>query len=232
MMTTRLPPGQVALEGFPRFGAHAGGRPPRVPEHPAIAVTGDPVSPFSVPLSDLAGLPRREVTADLHCVSGWSAIDLSWEGVGFDDFYRGVIEPALNPGTAPTHLVFGGLDGFRSIVCLDDALAGTVLLAERLDGAPLGGDHGAPVRLVSPDQYGFVSVKHLSLIEVHESEPAGVYHHVQRIQMVLRLVRPHRRARVWQEERHRYLPSWLTGPVYRALVVGRHPAIRPHLPRD
>ena len=41
----------------------------------------------------------------------------------------------------------------------EDALADGVLIADRLDGRPLDGDHGAPARLVSPNQYGFVSTK-------------------------------------------------------------------------
>ena len=34
-----------------------------------------------------------------------------------------------------------------------------------------------------------------------------------------RLVTPHPRARVWEEERHRYLPAWMVRPVYRALIA-------------
>jgi len=34
-------------------------------------------------------------------------------------FYRTIIEPVVDPGTAVTHLAFGGLDGYRSIVMLD-----------------------------------------------------------------------------------------------------------------
>ena len=61
---------------------------------------------------------------------------------------------------------FGGLDGYRSFATIEDVLAEDVLIAEHLDGRPLDGDHGAPVRLVSPSQYGFISTKHLCRIEV------------------------------------------------------------------
>ena len=86
-----------------------------------------------------------------------------------------------HPGTVVTHVVFEGLDRYRSIVVLEDALAEDVLLADRLDGAPLGPDHGAPVRLVSPQQYGFMSTKHLCRIELHTEEPPGRYHPSWRI---------------------------------------------------
>ena len=152
--------------------------------------------PFSVPLAELAELPRRELTADFHCVAGWSATGLRWEGVPFARFYREVIEPTLAPGASVTHVTFQGLDGYRSIACLEDVLAEDVLIAEHLDGRPLDGDHGAPVRLVSPSQYGFVSTKHLCRIEVHTAEPGGRYHRNRLNQLGLRLVEPHPRARV------------------------------------
>ncbi len=154
----------------------------------------------------------------MHCVAGWSVVDLAWEGVAFADFYRLRVEPALSAGGQVRFLVFVGLDGFRSIVALEDALAAGVLLADRLDGRPLTSEQGAPVRLVSPDQYGYISTKHLCRIELHASEPVNLYHPRKRVQRALLLVRPHRRANVWHEERHRFLPPWLTRRVYRRLV--------------
>lgn len=56
----------------------------------------------------------------------------------------------LQPGADVTHLGFVGLDGYRSVVTIEDALADDVLIADSLNGQPLDADHGAPVRLVSP----------------------------------------------------------------------------------
>ncbi len=213
-----LPPGQRALDEFPRFGTHMAYPPPRVlPDH-AIAVGGAVAEPFSVPLAALAGLPRREQTVDFHCVAGWSATGLRWEGVPFARFYAEVIEPKLSPGAQVTHVTFQGRDGYRSIACLEDVLAEDVLIAEHLDGRPLDGDHGAPVRLVSPSQYGFVSTKHLCRIEVHTAAPESRYHRNRFNHLGLRLVEPHRRARVWEEERNGYLPAWAVRVPYRMLI--------------
>jgi len=109
------------------------------------------------------------------CVAGWSATNLRWEGVAFETFYRMIIEPSVSPDASITHLVFCGLDGYRSVVSIKDALAQDLLIGERLNGALLDADHGAPVRLVSPNQYGYVSIKHLSRIELHTAEPTGVH---------------------------------------------------------
>jgi DMSO/TMAO reductase YedYZ molybdopterin-dependent catalytic subunit len=206
-----LPPGQRAVDGFPRFGAHLHQPPPAVPVDPVIEISGSVTEPLALPLLEFMKLPRRQLTADFHCVAGWSATGLRWEGVAFETFYRRIIEPMVAPGTAITHVVFGGLDGYRSVASIEDILAEDVLIADRLDGGPLNGDHGAPVRLVSPSQYGFISTKHLCSIEVRTAKPTknmGAAHRIS-----------HPRARVWQEERHPYLPGWLLRPVYRLLIA-------------
>lgn len=211
-----LPPGQRRVDGFPRFGTHLWRPAPTVPESPVIKVRGAVEGPFEIPLSELAELPRRELTADFHCVAGWSATDLHWEGVAFDTVYRTYIEPALPPATTVTHLVFRGLDGYGAVIQLEDALADDVLLAERLDGRPLDSDHGAPVRLVSPQQYGYLNTKHLSRIEVFTSVPKGIEQPLSRL--TLRMLGRHPRARVWHEERSPDLPAWVLRPVYRTLI--------------
>jgi DMSO/TMAO reductase YedYZ molybdopterin-dependent catalytic subunit len=209
-----LPPGQHAIDGFPRFGTHLNRPAPAVPADPVIEIRGAGVERFAVPLTTLASLPRTERTADFHCVSGWSATGLQWEGVAFEAFYREVIEPALAPGEPVTHLVFRGLDGHKSVAAIEDVLAADVLIAEHLNGRPLDGDHGAPVRLVSPSQYGYVSTKHLCRIELHTAEPTGIYRSA-----AMRVLMPTTRARVWQEERHRMLPGWSLRHVYRLLIA-------------
>ena len=87
-----LPPGQRELRGFPRFGTHFGAPPPAVPPDPKLEIAGAVKTPFELPLAKLRELPRKELRADFHCVAGWSATDLSWEGVPFAAFYRAVIE--------------------------------------------------------------------------------------------------------------------------------------------
>ncbi len=214
MRTKTLPPGQRRVDGFPRFGTHLHRPPPAVPDDPVIAVSGVVRAAAEVRLPDLAELPRTEIVADFHCVAGWTATDLRWEGVRFADFYRRFVEPALEPGTTVTHLVFEGLDGVASVVEARDVLADDVLLADRLNGHPLDGDHGAPIRLVSPAQYGHVNIKHLCRVEVCSALPA----HRLGTGVLDRLIEAHPRARVWHEERHGRVSGRLVRPFYRALI--------------
>jgi DMSO/TMAO reductase YedYZ molybdopterin-dependent catalytic subunit len=150
MVRMALPPGQHAIDRFPRFGTHR--------EQPAPAVPDRPV-------------------------------------------------------------LFGGLDGYWSYALLEDALQPDVLIAERLDGAPLDSDHGAPARLISPGQYGFVSTEHLCLVEPLAAAPKGGFGSAGgHSAFFLRLITRHPRARVWQEERDLRLPRRLTRPLFRALI--------------
>src|ERR1700761_7342951 len=162
-MDDPLPPGQRDLGRFPRFGTNQG-PPPAVPAVPVIALSGAVDAPATVAVGELASLPRRTLRADFHCVAGWSARGLRWEGVPLSN--------VLRPSPGATHARFTGLDGHWAVMLLDDALAGEVLLADSLDGAPLDAKHGAPVRLVAPAHYGFVNVKHLCRIELLTAEPA------------------------------------------------------------
>jgi DMSO/TMAO reductase YedYZ molybdopterin-dependent catalytic subunit len=207
-----LPPGQKQLEGFPRFGRSMTRAAPVPADPPVIEFCGVGIEPFEVLATDLLSTNRREVVTDFHCVAGWSATNLRWEGTPFHAVYRERVAPRLPPDAVVTHIAFRGLDGWRSVLTLEDALSETVILADRLNGGELGTDHGAPVRLVSPDQYGYVSTKHLGRIELHAAEPRR-----GRLSLLGALFMPHPRARVWCEERHRYLPTWFVRPFFRSL---------------
>ena len=208
-----LPPGQGLSRTFPRFGVHVPSPPPAVPADPAIEVRSE--ATFTLPVAALTELPRWTLVADFHCVAGWSVRGLTWEGVPF----RTLWEEQIRPRADVTHVVFAGLDRYSATLTIEDALADDVLIADRLDGAPLSAAHGAPARLVSPAQYGHMNVKHLCRIELHETEPPpGRYASAYSV-LGLSLIDAHPRARVAHQERHRTLPGGPVGLAYRAIAL-------------
>jgi DMSO/TMAO reductase YedYZ molybdopterin-dependent catalytic subunit len=216
---TALPPGQRAVDGFPRFGTHLDRRPPEVPQGYAITIDAPGFS-TSLSLADLRALPRRDLVADFHCVSGWSALDVAWSGVPFASLFEQVVAAHLPPGPLPTHVLFTGLDGHESLLLLEDALDDGVLVADRLADEELSADHGAPVRIVSPAQYGYQSCKHLRRIEFLRdglNREVGTAHPLSRVALRGPFVVRHPRARVAEEERHTFLPAWLLRPFYRRI---------------
>jgi DMSO/TMAO reductase YedYZ molybdopterin-dependent catalytic subunit len=92
-----LPAGQRSREVFPRFGLprFATRWPDAAPT--ALRVTGEVRHPQELLPSELAALPRREQTADLHCVTTWSVLRLRWGGMPFRDFYDRVVVPRAQP---------------------------------------------------------------------------------------------------------------------------------------
>ncbi|MCP3959927.1 MAG: molybdopterin-dependent oxidoreductase [bacterium] len=203
--TTPVPPGQRTGNAFPRFGAAF--RPvPEVPGEPRLRITGAVEETGEIGLGELAALPRREQVSNLHCVTTWTKRDLRWSGWRLADLYRRLIVPRFRPTPEARWLVLYGLDGYRCSLLLEDALEGGVLVADELDGEPLSPYHGAPLRVVSPRQYAYKSMKHLSGIALR-AEPARPP-----------LGLEHRRGRVALQERHASLPAWLVRLPYRALI--------------
>jgi DMSO/TMAO reductase YedYZ molybdopterin-dependent catalytic subunit len=211
-MTAELPKGQRDIGTFPRFGlGRFANRFPADLARRSIRVGGDVDAPQTL-ADPFAGLERVELASDFHCVTTWSARGLMWSGVRFADAHAQLIEPNVARAADATLVVFRGEDGFAAILPLADALADNVLLADRLNGDPLGIDHGAPLRLVAPAHYGFKNVKHLVAIEYWRDRRE------YRFPPPYPGFMDHPRGRVALEERGRYFPAWLLRIIYRLLI--------------
>lgn len=207
-----LPPGQFLSPSFDRFGLGLfANRFPAKPDTIAFTIGGDVAQSVTVS-KELAALPRVEQVSDFHCVTTWSVQSVRWGGVRFSNFYREVVVPLAKPQQGADFVVLRGQDGFRGSMQLADLMAADVLLADRLDGQPLGIAHGAPLRLVAPAHYGYKNLKHIGAIEFWRER--GSY----RFPFPYPDLMDHPRGRVAFEERARFLPLWLIRPLYRALI--------------
>jgi DMSO/TMAO reductase YedYZ molybdopterin-dependent catalytic subunit len=101
-------------------------------------------------------------------------------------------------------------DGYRTTLSLEDILKNDVLLADSLDGQPLSIEHGAPLRLVAPEHYGYKNLKHLKRIEFYATMPE--------VKRGILAFLDHPRARVAKEERGRWIPGWILRYIYRLLI--------------
>jgi DMSO/TMAO reductase YedYZ molybdopterin-dependent catalytic subunit len=196
-----LPPGQRLLREMPRFTDLPHLAPPRMPAEPRLEITHDDQPIAVLTGADLQALGPRSCPADFHCVTTWSVTGLIWTGVPLRDVLTAA---GLTGKPAPYLLVRGG-DRRKAAFLWEDAVADDVILATHLDGRPLDDRHGAPLRLVSPSQYGYKSVKHLVSIDLRTEQPRP-------------LSKQHLRARVAAEERHPTLPNWLLRVPYRMLI--------------
>jgi DMSO/TMAO reductase YedYZ molybdopterin-dependent catalytic subunit len=202
-----LPPGQRRRPDFPRFGLPFL-VPPPAPDDPILAVTGGVEHELRLPLTELTRpLPRVDQVADFHCVATWTATGLRWSGVSFRQFWEQVVVPRCRPAADAVAVIARGADGVQAVIDLRDALADNVMLADQLDGRPLDDLHGAPLRFVSPSQYGYKNIKHLTELEVSDTFPRPGL-----------LLGEHRRARVALEERDPYMTARLYRLIGRALI--------------
>jgi DMSO/TMAO reductase YedYZ molybdopterin-dependent catalytic subunit len=207
----RLPPGQRAIDHFPRFGAPTfASRLPATPRADfTIRLQAAQAELAPIGMAELAQLRRVDVVADFHCVTTWSCRSLTWSGYFFREFYELLLRPRAPAHGAYAFVEFKGLDGYGTCVALEDLLAEDVLLADRLNGEPLSLEHGAPLRLVAPSLYGYKNIKHVSLVRLRPD---------YRRTSAEALTRAHPRGRVAFEERGRGLPGQVFRILYRALL--------------
>lgn len=223
-----LPPGQRELDVMPRFSDKPLRWVPAAgPISFEVAVEGRTVAKFDA--EDLTEFQAVEQTSDFHCVTTWTVRDLRWGGVRLADVLTAATDgdnrsPADKNGQAqgddvpsevdmarrdlPPFAVVSAADGPQAIFMTEDLLGSDVLLATRLNGEPLTGRHGAPLRLVSPRQYGYKSTKHVKSIDLVANEPLSSIG-----------AKEHLRARVALEERHSKLPNWLLRVPYRLMIA-------------
>jgi len=146
----RLPPGQYLTEDFPVLSA---GPTPRIDKDQwSLRVVTEAGREHRWDWKGLMALPSQRFEADLHCVTRWSKLDTSWEGVSLDAVLADV-------ETAAEFALVHSYGGYTTNLPLQDLLDGQAWLAYRYDGEDLAPVHGGPVRLLVPHLYLWKSAK-------------------------------------------------------------------------
>jgi DMSO/TMAO reductase YedYZ molybdopterin-dependent catalytic subunit len=110
----------------------------------------------------LRALPSVEQVSTFHCVTGWTVRDVRWKGVRLAE----VIGPAQPSASAHALRFVSAEVPYDDYLTHAQAALPDVLLAYEMDGKPLSRGHGAPLRLVIPEMYGYKSVKWVQRIEL------------------------------------------------------------------
>jgi DMSO/TMAO reductase YedYZ molybdopterin-dependent catalytic subunit len=186
-IAARIPPGQRLVKGWPvlHFGAI-----PRFDETRwDFRVSGLCGNPFTLSYADLQALGHVKVTADMHCVTGWTTLDNEWEGIPFR-----VIAGRAKPNPEASWVVAHCEQGYTSELSLQAMLDDDVMLAWGNRGEPLAPEHGHPLRLVAPKRYAWKSAKWIRGVEFTDRHVRGFWE-----------VRGyHVHADPWREERYSY----------------------------
>jgi DMSO/TMAO reductase YedYZ molybdopterin-dependent catalytic subunit len=111
--------------------------------------------PVELSYGELLALPRAEQVSNFHCVTGWTVDGVRWGGVRFHDLLAHA-QPV--PAAHAAHFI-SAEHPYEDYLELDLLALPNVMLAYEMDGGPLPQEHGAPVRVVIPEMYGYKNVK-------------------------------------------------------------------------
>lgn len=191
----RLPPGQALTVKFPVL--HYGPVPMFNPATWDFRVWGEVEQEKRWNWEEFNQLPRSTTKMDIHCVTRWSKVDTSWEGVSVRTLVdSGLIK--IKPGA--THVLQHAEYGFTVNLPLEVVLQENFLLATHFEGEPISPDHGYPLRGVVgyiPSQkdletpYLWKGAKWLRSLEFMPRDKPGFWEQAGY----------HNRANVWREER-------------------------------
>jgi len=164
----RIPPGQYRTDKFPVL--HYGSVPTTDLGRWDFRVFGAVDNPFTLTWDEFRGLPRKAVSTDIHCVTRWSKLDTTWEGVPF----AAILELA-RPRPAAAFVVAHCEQGYTTNLPLSVLDDDDVLLADTFDGQRLEPEHGYPLRLLVPKRYFWKSAKWIRGLEFLEHDRPGFW---------------------------------------------------------
>jgi DMSO/TMAO reductase YedYZ molybdopterin-dependent catalytic subunit len=118
-----------------------------------LSVGGDVPKPFTLSLDELRKLPHKTI----QVMNAHEKKQETYEGVPLADLLKQAGAPQgeqIRGALMTTYVIAEGSDGYRTLFSLAELDAGFedsgVLVADRLDGAPMTGEIG-PLRLVVPN---------------------------------------------------------------------------------
>jgi DMSO/TMAO reductase YedYZ molybdopterin-dependent catalytic subunit len=165
----RVPPGQYVTADFPILSA---GPTPQIKVSEwklALQLGGSLLGVWT--WEAFEALPQTTIKTDIHCVTKWSKLDTTWQGVTFDDLLKavGLSEP-------PEPYVMVHCDGgYSTNLPLADLIDGKGMVATRYDGLPIAPAHGGPARLLVPHLYFWKSAKWLRRIRLMPKDERGFW---------------------------------------------------------
>ena len=114
----RVPPGNTSPVDFPVLSA--GPTPHAAIEHWSFEIRGEVDEPMSWPWEEFVALPAETITIDIHCVTKWSKLDTSWNGVSVDTLLEAVqserrVPDGRSDGGYTTNLALEDVTGRPSV---------------------------------------------------------------------------------------------------------------------
>ena len=163
-----VPPGQFVTNKLPVLTY---GPTPRVDlKEWRLQVSGLVERSLDLSWDEFKALPWTEVEAPFHCVTQWSRMENTWEGLLFTS-----LASIVKPKPEAKFVIARCYGDYSTNLPLEILMDGMSLLAHKHDGEPLTPEHGGPLRLVAPQRYGWKSAKWLRGLEFSAQDHPGFW---------------------------------------------------------
>ncbi len=180
----RTPPGQTLSERFPVLTY---GPTPQIDAKNVKLKIFGLATETEFSWQDLQAMPQSSFTNDIHCVTHWSKLDVTWTGIAVSEIMARIkVQPEA------THVMVHCYGGYTTNLALTDFVRPENFFALTLEGQPLPRDHGGPMRLVVPHLYIWKSAKWVNGLEFMDADRDGFWERNGY----------HRRGDPWTEERY------------------------------
>jgi DMSO/TMAO reductase YedYZ molybdopterin-dependent catalytic subunit len=164
------PPGQHLVDDFPVLSA---GPTPETPldqwDFTITDETGAEAARWT--WDQLRDLPAETPTVDIHCVTSWSKLGTTWEGVSLDTLLDGV------ETSADYAIAFCDGD-YTTNLPLEDLTDGQAWVVWGYEGDDLDPEHGGPARLLVPHLYFWKSAKWVRGLRLTDDDEPGFWESV------------------------------------------------------
>ena len=164
----RVPPGQKVVTNFPVLDL--GIKPEISTSQWRLKIGGQVERPITLDWDAFQALPQITDTSDFHCVTTWSQLDMTFQGVSFL-----TLADLVQPRSAATHVFFKSYDGYSTNNPLEVCLDEDVLIAHTWNGAPLPAEHGGPARVIIPKRYAWKGAKWIREITFLDRDILGFW---------------------------------------------------------
>jgi len=164
----RIPPGQYLTEKFPVLTK--GPTPNLNLERWRFRMFGNVANEVELSIFEFMALPQVTIRSDFHCVTRWSMLDSTWEGVHIREVVNKV-----DILSSTRFVMIHAYGQYTTNLALADLIDEDVLFAHSWKGEPLSKDHGGPLRLVVPKLYAWKSAKWVNGLEFLEYDQPGFW---------------------------------------------------------
>jgi DMSO/TMAO reductase YedYZ molybdopterin-dependent catalytic subunit len=162
----KLPPGQYLTTDFPVLSA---GPTPHISlDRWEFAISDGVKALKRFDWKTFRALPSETIKVDLHCVTRWSKLGTSWQGVSLDVLMADV-------KTDYAYAMFHSYGDYSTNVPLKDVLNHQAWIAFKYDDVELAPEHGGPARLLIPHLYLWKSAKWVRGLRLMPHDSAGFW---------------------------------------------------------